>query len=99
MTSLADRFLRERADDVVDVKKAIAKHESAAREERKNDKELLYSKAAKKKGLIKDKGSKGKEDGGGSKGKGKGGDKGGGGGKGKSLGAKGGVGKRKGGKR
>ena len=41
MTSMADRFLRERADDVVDIQKAIGKHESAAREERKNDKELL----------------------------------------------------------
>lgn len=41
MTSLADRFLRERAEDVVDVQKAISKHEAAAREERRNDKEIL----------------------------------------------------------
>jgi len=41
MTSLADRFLRERADDVIDIQKAINKHEAAAREERRNDKELL----------------------------------------------------------
>jgi len=54
-----------------------------------------YSKAAKKKGLIKEKGSQGKDGGDGGKGKGRP-DK---GGKGTSLGAKGGVNKKKGGRR
>lgn len=59
MTSIADRFLRERAEDVVDIRKAIAKHESMAREQQRADKDLLFSKAAKKKGLVKAKGDEG----------------------------------------
>eukprot|EP00197_Chlamydomonas_leiostraca_P004525 CAMPEP_0202860350 /NCGR_PEP_ID=MMETSP1391-20130828/2092_1 /ASSEMBLY_ACC=CAM_ASM_000867 /TAXON_ID=1034604 /ORGANISM="Chlamydomonas leiostraca, Strain SAG 11-49" /LENGTH=339 /DNA_ID=CAMNT_0049539505 /DNA_START=64 /DNA_END=1079 /DNA_ORIENTATION=- len=50
MGGLADRFIRERADDILDVKKAIGKFEAEAREERRAAKEVIYAAAAKKAG-------------------------------------------------
>eukprot|EP00199_Chlamydomonas_sp_CCMP681_P001895 CAMPEP_0119109276 /NCGR_PEP_ID=MMETSP1180-20130426/17822_1 /TAXON_ID=3052 ORGANISM="Chlamydomonas cf sp, Strain CCMP681" /NCGR_SAMPLE_ID=MMETSP1180 /ASSEMBLY_ACC=CAM_ASM_000741 /LENGTH=370 /DNA_ID=CAMNT_0007095017 /DNA_START=97 /DNA_END=1205 /DNA_ORIENTATION=- len=47
-TSMADRFLRERSEDVIDVRKAIVKHEAGAREERKAAKDQLYQKMSKR---------------------------------------------------
>jgi hypothetical protein len=43
MSEMAGKFLRERADDILDVRKAISKHESVLREERRQAKELLMS--------------------------------------------------------